>query len=71
MSAKNNTPTIQEKMTELAQIVAWFDSDDFQLEAAFDRFKEAEKIATNLEQDLTSMKNEIDVLKKRFDGETE
>ncbi len=68
MSEKNNT-TIQEKVAQLHELVAWFDGDDFQLEEAFDRFKEAEKLAETIESDLDTMKNEITILKKRFDTE--
>lgn len=69
MSGKNNPETVQQKMVRLNEIVAWFDGDDFQLEEAFARFSEAEKLAAEIETDLHAMKNDIDVLKKRFDGE--
>lgn len=69
MSEKNKQETIQQKMTRLSEIVSWFDGEDFQLEAAFTKFSEAEKLAKGIESDLHSMKNEIDVLKKRFDGD--
>lgn len=67
MSAKNKT--IQEKMNELATQVAWFDSDEFNLEEALERFKDAEKLADEIEAELTTMKNDITVLKQRFDSE--
>lgn len=67
MSAKNKT--IQEKMNALARQVAWFDSDEFSLEEALERFKAAEKLADEIEAELTTMKNDITVLKQRFDGE--
>ena len=63
---KNNT-TIQEKTAKLSELVAWFDSDEFVLEAALDRFKEAEKLAADIEQDLSSLKNEIEIVKRNFD----
>lgn len=69
MSKVNDTsePTISEQITELDTLLAWFDSDDFTIEAAFDRYKEAEKLASAIEQRLLVMKNDINVLKKRFD----
>lgn len=70
MSQKNNQ-TIQQKMAQLDEYVAWFDSDDFALEAAFDRFKQAEVLAKDIENELDTMKNEINVLKKRFDVDSE
>ena len=67
MSSTNKS--IQEKITELTKLVEWFDSDDFVLEAALDNFKKAEKLAANIEQDLSSLKNEIQIVKLRFDSE--
>ena len=67
MSVKNKT--IQEKTAELTKLVEWFDSDDFKLEAAIDRFKEAEEIAADIEKDLLSLKNEIQIVKQKFDSD--
>jgi exodeoxyribonuclease VII small subunit len=67
MSAINRS--IQEKINELSKMVAWFDSDEFELEAALDKFKEAEKLATEIEKDLTSLKNEIQIVRKKFGSE--
>jgi exonuclease VII small subunit len=67
MSSKNKS--IQEKTVELTKLVAWFDSDEFTLEAALDKFKEAEELAANIEQDLSSLKNEIQIVKQKFDSE--
>ncbi len=60
--------TIQQKIAELDELVAWFDSDEFSLELALDKFKDAEKLAEEIERDLTALKNEITVVKQRFDG---
>ena len=56
-------------MDDLSELIAWFDSDDFALEEAIDRFKAAEKLATEIETDLSSFKNDITVLKQKFDSE--
>ena len=65
MSVKNNL-TITEKTAKLDTLVAWFDSDDFELEKALDKFKEAEQLAAEIEHDLTIMKNNIEVVKASF-----
>jgi exodeoxyribonuclease VII small subunit len=65
MSAKNN-PSISEKTIKLNELVEWFDSDDFELEEALDKFAEAEKLASEIEADLLAMKNSITVVKKKF-----
>lgn len=61
--------TVQAKLALLNEKVAWFDSDEFELEQAIDKFAEAEKLAEEIEADLTSLKNEITILKKKFDQE--
>jgi exodeoxyribonuclease VII small subunit len=65
MSAQNN-PSISEKTIKLNELVEWFDSDDFELEEALDKFAEAEKLASEIEADLLAMKNSITVVKKKF-----
>ena len=54
-------------MAKLGELVAWFDSDEFQLEIALEKFAEAEALAQEIEEDLTHLKNDIDVVKKKFD----
>ena len=68
MSVKNKT--IQEKTAELSDMVAWFDSDEFSLEQALDKFKKAEVLAAEIEQDLSSLKNDIEIVKRKFDSDT-
>jgi len=65
---KNN---IQAKMTQLDELIAWFNSDDFELEVALDKFKEAKKLADDIEHDLKELKNTIQVVSERFDQEQE
>lgn len=67
MSKANKT--IAEKTAGLSELVAWFDSDDFTLETALDKFKEAEKLAAEIEKDLESLQNDIQVVKQKFDQE--
>ena len=68
MSDKSN-PSVQQKLTALSELVEWFQSSSFTLETALDKFKEAEALAASIEEDLTKLKNEITVVKKRFDSE--
>lgn len=62
-----NDKTIQEKMADLGGLVAWFDGDDFAIEAAINKFREAEKLAEEIEHDLKTLKNDIEVVKQKFD----
>jgi exonuclease VII small subunit len=67
MSSTNKT--IGEKTAELTKMVEWFDGDEFTLEMALDKYKSAEKLATEIGQDLSSLKNDIQVIKQKFDSE--
>lgn len=67
MSSTNKS--ISEKTAELSKLVAWFDSEEFSLEQAIDKFKQAEKLAADIEKDLSLLKNEIQIVKQRFDSE--
>ena len=68
MSDKSNK-SVQDKLTDLAELVGWFQGASFQLETALDKFKEAEALAEEIEKDLTKLKNDIKIVKKRFDAE--
>lgn len=67
MSEANKT--VQQKLTELSELVGWFQGSSFKLEEAVDKFQVAEKLAEEIEKDLTKLKNDITVVKKRFDSE--
>lgn len=60
--------SIKEKTEDLNKIISWFNSDDFDIEKALEKFKEAQKIATNIETELVQLKNEIEIVKKKFDS---
>lgn len=66
MSAKSSD-SIEQKMTKLRELVAWFESDEFVLEAASEKFKEAAALAKEIEHDLSELKNNVNVLKQSFD----
>ena len=72
MSEANNDTkkkSVQDKLTELSELVEWFQGASFKLEDALDKFKDAEALAEEIEKDLTKLKNDIKVVKKRFDTE--
>ena len=66
MSDKNN-PGVAAKLAQLDELVAWFDSDLFELEQAIEKFSQAEALAAEIEHDLDAFKNSIEVVKARFD----
>ncbi len=67
MSEQNKS--VQEKLSELSELVTWFQSPAFKLEDAFEKFKQAEGLAEEIEKDLTKLKNDIKIVKKKFDTE--
>ncbi|MDB5183487.1 MAG: hypothetical protein JWO07_168 [Candidatus Saccharibacteria bacterium] len=67
----NAKQSIQEKVSELDKLVAWFSGDDFQLEEAKATLKKAADLATDIEKDLKSVSNEIIEIKKSFQTDTE
>ena len=59
-------PSLNQKIADLDAQVEWFYSDDFKLEEATSRYKEAAKLAKEIEKDLNSLENEIKVLTEDF-----
>ncbi|MBR5046260.1 exodeoxyribonuclease VII small subunit [Candidatus Saccharibacteria bacterium] len=57
---------LNDKIAELDKKVEWFYSDDFKLEQAVEKYKEAAALAKDIEKDLTELKNEIEVLSEDF-----
>ena len=58
--------SLNEKIAELDKKVEWFHSDDFKLEDAVPKYKEAAELAKEIEEDLKELKNEIEVLSEDF-----
>lgn len=63
----DKSKTLKEKMAQLDEYVGWFESEDFEIEEALTKFAEAQKLAQEIEGDLSSLKNEVVVLKEKFD----
>lgn len=64
--SKKSEETIATKLAKLNELVAWFESDEFEIENATQKFKEAEALAKEIERELNEFKNTINVLKKDF-----
>ena len=58
--------SLNQKIEKLDTQVEWFYSDDFKLEEAAKRYKDSIKLAREIENDLTELKNEIEVLAEDF-----
>lgn len=58
--------TLNQRIKELEEKIDWFYSDDFNLEEAAKRYKDATALAKGLQEDLEKLKNEIEALKEDF-----
>ena len=66
---EHESKSVQTKLTDLSALVGWFQGTSFQLETALDKFKEAKALADDIEKDLTKLKNDIKIVKKKFDSD--
>lgn len=69
MSEKNKP--ISKQLTELDQLIAWFDQEDFDLDEALKKFDEGVKLADEVKERLSTLENKITILKQRFDRSDE
>ena len=57
---------LNQKIEKLDSEVEWFYSDEFELTQAVEKYKQAIKLAKEIERDLDELKNEIVVLAENF-----
>ena len=57
-----DNPSLREQMEQLEEILAWFDSDEFELEAAVERYQQAARVAEQIDQRLTEIKNKVTII---------
>ena len=66
MKEKQNSKTMNQKIKELEEQMNWFYSDDFQLEEAVQKYKDAIELVKELQKDLSDLQNEIELLQEDF-----
>lgn len=62
----NEELSLNQKIKKLDDEVEWFYSDDFKLESAVEKYKSAIELARTIENDLSELKNEIEVIDQDF-----
>lgn len=67
---KKSDRTIQQKIAQLDELVAWFEDDGFSVEQASVKLKQAAGLATEIENDLNKIANDIKEVKKSFASES-
>ena len=65
-SDKTNEKMIEQMMAELNERIAWFQSEEFNLDEAKQRFVEARQLAKDITAALDGMRHEITVLSEDF-----
>ena len=63
---KTNEKTIEQMMAELNERIAWFQSEEFNLDEAKQRFTEARQLAKDITAALDDMQHDITVLSEDF-----
>lgn len=58
--------SLNQKIKKLDSDVEWFYSEDFELDNAAKKYKEAMELANDIKHDLNELKNEIMVLTEDF-----
>jgi exonuclease VII small subunit len=69
--SKNDEVSIQDKLQQLDELVAWFQGDEFQLESATSKLADAKKLADEISHDLDAVENEITIVKQSFASDSE
>lgn len=59
---KTEKPSISQKLTQLDEAVEWFYGDDFVLDKALTKYQDATKLATEIQKDLSELKNQVEVI---------
>lgn len=65
-SKSTGEKSLTEKIRELDTKVEWFYSEEFSLDQAMDRYKEAASLSKEIEKDLDNLKNEFSIIQKDF-----
>ncbi|MCL1877174.1 exodeoxyribonuclease VII small subunit [Candidatus Saccharibacteria bacterium] len=58
--------SLKELLAEFDEIVAWFDGDDLDIDAAIAKFEAGSKLADEIKKKLAESKNKIEIVKKKF-----
>lgn len=58
--------SFNQKMQELEELLAWFESGEVGVEEALKKYEAAIKLAKELEKELEEAKNKVEVIKQNF-----
>ena len=63
---KNEPQTIAQKLAKLEEVLAWFESEEITVEEAIEKYEEALKLSKDVQHDLETAKNKVEVIKQKF-----
>lgn len=58
--------SISENITELEELLAWFESEEITVEESLEKYEAAIKLSKELDRQLEQAKNQVEVIKKKF-----
>ncbi len=67
MSAQANK-TVAQNLEKLEELLAWFESEEITVEESLAKYEEALKLSKELEDQLKNAKNQVEVIKKKFNA---
>lgn len=65
---KPKKQSIAEKLTQLEELLAWFESDAVTIEQALEKYETALQLAQAIEIELKQAVNQVEIIKKKFNG---
>ncbi|HSW37852.1 MAG TPA: exodeoxyribonuclease VII small subunit [Candidatus Saccharimonadales bacterium] len=67
MVVKNNKP-FADRLRELEDLLAWFESDEFDIDQAVENYEKGVRLVKELEEHLKTAENKVTKLKVKFSG---
>jgi exodeoxyribonuclease VII small subunit len=65
----NDKMTTEEMMSQLEELLAWFESDDVTVEMAVEKYEAAIQLSVAIEDRLKNAQNQIEVIKRKYSNE--
>lgn len=62
MPKNESKKSIEAKIKSLDQSVEWFYNENFSLDQALQKYQDANQLAQEIQQDLSALKNQVEVI---------
>ena len=64
--SETNEETVSEKLEKLEALLQWFESEEITVEESLEKYEQALKLSKELETQLETAKNQVEIIKKKF-----